>query len=318
MNGLRRRLPSSGSLFVFEAAARHQNFTRAADELNVTQPAVSRALAALEAHLGTRLFLRGKPGARLTEEGVILKNVVVSAFSQIENGLREVEARRTGKSQVTLSVSTAFTTHWLMPRISRFQAAFPEVDLRFQLISGAVAGPLGNVDLAMRYCPPGDEQGRFVMQEAYVPVMAPGYRAVGTQGEAAALIQLEGNEVNHLPGGEGWTSGEADSQLSFSDYSVVVQAALVGQGVAAGWLNVVAHWICEKRLLPTDHCRIVLPGRACRLIQRQDGPQVEIADQVAQWLVRELREDVRRMHGLYPELGIAALLDPVSGKGDRV
>lgn len=311
-------MPSSGSLFVFEAAARHENFTRAADELNVTQPAVSRALAALEAHLGTRLFRRGKPGARLTEDGMILKNVVVSAFSQIDNALREVESRRTGKSRVTLSVSTAFTTHWLMPRISRFQAAFPEVDLRFQLISGAVSGPLGDVDLAMRYSAPGDEQGRFVMQEAYVPVIAPGDQGAGVKGDAAPLIQLEGNEMNRFPGGEGWTRGEADSQLSFSDYSVVVQAALVGQGVAAGWLNVVAHWICEQRLLPTRDSVIVRPGRACRVIQRQDGPQVDIADQVAQWLVRELREDVIRMHELYPELGIGALLDPLSDRGDGI
>ncbi|MDW3116987.1 LysR family transcriptional regulator [Roseovarius pacificus] len=317
MNGLRRKLPSSGSLFVFEAAARHQNFTRAADELNVTQPAVSRSLAALEAHLGARLFLRGKLGAQLTEDGVMLKNAIVSAFSQIEDALREVEARRTGKSQVTLSVSTAFTTHWLMPRISRFQAAFPEVDLRFQLISGAVAGPLGDVDLAMRYCAPGDEQGRFVMQEAYVPVAAPGYEEALGEGELPALIQLEGNEWNRLPGAEGWTSGDPEPQLSFSDYSVVVQAALVGQGVAAGWLNVVAHWICENRLCPAENSGLVRPGRVCRLIQRHDGPQVDIVERVAEWLVHELREDVARMHRQYPKLGIGALLDPVQSEGNR-
>ena len=97
MNGLRRKLPSANALFVFEAAARHENFTRAAEELNVTQPAVSRALAGLEEHLGAQLFLRGKPGARLTESGRMLKTAVESAFLQIDRVLHQIEERRTGK-----------------------------------------------------------------------------------------------------------------------------------------------------------------------------------------------------------------------------
>ena len=136
MTGLRRKLSSPSALFIFEAAARYENFTSAANELNITQPAVSRALATLESHIGSKLFLRGKPGVRLTENGKLLRNAVISAFSEIERALNEIEERRTGKTQVTLSVSTAFTTHWLMPRITRFQSTFPNVDLRFQLIPG--------------------------------------------------------------------------------------------------------------------------------------------------------------------------------------
>src|ERR1700759_3686977 len=96
MPELRRMLPSSNALFVFEAAARSGSFTAAASELNVTQPAVSRMLGRLEQHLGVRLFDRTAAGAVLTEEGDQLYRRVVDGFRSIETGLREIERRRSG------------------------------------------------------------------------------------------------------------------------------------------------------------------------------------------------------------------------------
>ncbi|MGY3368637.1 DNA-binding transcriptional LysR family regulator [Bradyrhizobium sp. GM2.4] len=131
-------LPSSNALFVFDAAARNGSFTAAAAELNVTQPAVSRMLGQFEDHLGVRLFDRKAGRAVLTEEGELLYRRVLEGFRSIESGLVEIERRRKGTETVTLSVSSAFTTHWLMPRIDKLQKQFPQVDLRFQLISGAL------------------------------------------------------------------------------------------------------------------------------------------------------------------------------------
>src|ERR671939_507884 len=105
MPSLRRLLPSTTALFVFEAAARCGSFTRAAAELNVTQPAVSRMLARLEAHFGVRLFERSPAGLALTEDGNMLYRQVADAFRGIEATIRELEARRTGKETVNLSVS---------------------------------------------------------------------------------------------------------------------------------------------------------------------------------------------------------------------
>lgn len=307
MNGLRRKLPSTGALFVFEAAARLENFTRAADELNVTQPAVSRTLAALEAYLETQLFVREKPGARLTADGKLLKAAVSSAFLGIEKALDAIEERKTGKVQITLSVSTAFTTHWLMPRIARFQAAFPEVDLRFQLIPGPVSGPAETVDLAMRYFPKGEGTGRFVMREAYVPVCSHGYlQTPHERGET--LIWLEGNDSDRMAGLEGRTGPVPETQFAFSDYSVVVQAALMGQGIAAGWLNVVAHWLREGRLVPAAE-KTTLPGRECRLLVRPSAVREDLVTRVADWLVGELQDDLAAIDAAYPLLGIADLLD---------
>src|SRR6266478_619848 len=133
MPELRRMLPSSNALFVFDAAARNGSFTAAAAELNVTQPAVSRMLRRLEQYLGVRLFDRTAGGAVLTEEGELLYRRVLDGFRSMESGLIELERRRRGTETVTLSVSSAFTTHWLMPRIDKLQRQFPSVDLRLRL-----------------------------------------------------------------------------------------------------------------------------------------------------------------------------------------
>ena len=160
MSELRRMVSSSNALFVFEAAARSGSFTRAADELNVTQPAVSRMLSRFESYLGLRLFERGGKGAVLTPEGEVLYRRVADGFRSIEAGLREVEQLRAGKETVTISVSSAFTTHWLMPRMDRFQRRFPAVDLRFQMIAGSLRGPVENVDLGMRFLDEEDSRAR--------------------------------------------------------------------------------------------------------------------------------------------------------------
>src|ERR1700751_1146207 len=195
MPELRRMLPSSNALFVFDAAARKGSFTAAAAELNVTQPAVSRMLGQLEDHLGVRLFDRTAGRAVLTEEGELLYRRVLDGFRSIESGLIEIERRRKGTETVTLSVSSAFTTHWLMPRIDRLQRDFPNVDLRFQLISGSLRGAVENVDLGMRFRDQADRDanGALVMKEVMLPICSPGYRDTDTTKEppeGSTIIKL--------------------------------------------------------------------------------------------------------------------------------
>ncbi|SDI37374.1 regulatory helix-turn-helix protein, lysR family [Paraburkholderia phenazinium] len=121
--------PSAHALFVFEAAARCGNFTRAAQDLYVSQPAVSRMLSKMEEHLGVRLFERLNSGMELTEYGKILFAGVTDGLGRIERAIEEIEIRKTGAETVTLSVSTAFATHWLMPRLHQLVKAFPKETL---------------------------------------------------------------------------------------------------------------------------------------------------------------------------------------------
>src|SRR5258707_5383771 len=196
MPELRRMLPSSHALFVFDAAARNGSFTAAAAELNVTQPAFSRMLGQFEDYLGVRLFDRTAGRAVLTEEGEILYRRVSDGFRNIESGLIEIDRRRKGTETVTLSVSSAFTTHWLMPRIDKLQRQFPKADLRFQLISGSLRGPVENVDLGMRFRDRDDpdSNGALVMKEVMLPICSPGHRDADTAGEGNTVIRLARSE----------------------------------------------------------------------------------------------------------------------------
>ncbi|WP_459747115.1 LysR family transcriptional regulator [Pseudomonas sp. 3A(2025)] len=311
MSNLRRKLPSSSSLFVFEAAARCGSFTRAADELCVSQPAVSRMLSRLEEHLGVQLFERVRGGARLTESGSILYRRVQEGFSTIESAISEIEARATGIETVTLSVSTAFTTHWLMPRMSRFSQRFPTVDMRYQLMSGRIGGPLVDVDLGMRYLEAGSLKATdtLVIPEITLPVCNAQYLADVVRGkgkhQVPTLISMDNQDRAWAADFE--TPGRADNALVFSDYAVVVQAALLGQGMALGWLNVVSNSLCKGELVPaTDTLRV--HSRRCCLVVPANRPVRPVVESVRDWIIEEMREDMLRIDALYPDLRLLATL----------
>lgn len=311
---LRRMLSSSNALFVFEAAARTRSFTRAAAELNITQPAVSRMLARFEAHLGVKLFERSVKGAVLTPEGEGLYRRVADGFHIIQTGVREVERRRGRAEPVTLSVSSAFTTHWLMPRIDRFQRAFPTVDLRFQLISGSLRGPVQDVDLGMRFVEEGDSvaPGSLVLKEVMLPVCSSAYRRAvlgkpAGGGNGVTVIQLTDSPSDWI--GEYFareTAGKRREQMIHSsDYAVVLQAALLGQGIALGWLTVVSRALITKALVPASQ-RLTRTSRRCVLISPRHRPTRPIVKEIRDWIIAQLREDIEAVDRICPKLGLLA------------
>ena len=308
MPDLRRKLPSSHALFVFDAAARNGSFTAAAAELNVTQPAVSRMLGQFEDYLGVRLFDRTNGRAVLTEDGEILYRHVSDGFRSIEGGLIEIDRRRKGTETVTLSVSSAFTTHWLMPRIDKLQRQFPTVDLRFQLISGPLRGPVDNVDLGMRFRDRYDpaRNGALVMKEVMLPICSPAYRdadSVDGPIEANTIIRLAdtpGDWAAEYPTFLTRRSGSAKS-LSFSDYAVVVQAALLGQGIALGWLTVAAHWLLTGALVPASET-LSTTRRLCELVHPHDRSIRPVVSEIRDWIIEQMRTDMAAIDRLYPRL----------------
>src|SRR5947209_1646867 len=312
MPELRRMLPSSNALFVFDAAARNGSFTAAAAELNVTQPAVSRMLGQLEEHLGVRLFDRTAGRAVLTEDGELLYRRVLDGFRSIESGLVEIDRRRKGTETVTLSVSSAFTTHWLMPRIDKLQRQFPTVDLRFQLISGPLRGPVDNVDLGMRFRDRYDpaRNGALVMKEVMLPICSPAYRdadsADGTI-EPNTIIRLAdtpGDWATDYPAFLTKRSGPAKS-LSFSDYAVVVQAALLGHGIALGWLTVASHWLLTGALVPASDT-LTTTRRICEFLPPRNRPMRPIATEIRDWILAQMRSEIAAIDKLHPKLGAMA------------
>jgi DNA-binding transcriptional LysR family regulator len=312
MPELRRMLSSSNALFVFDAAARTGSFTAAAAELNVTQPAVSRMLGRFEQYLGVRLFDRTAGGVVLTGEGEMLYQSVFEGFRTIESGLMEIDRRRRGTETVTLSVSSAFTTHWLMPRIDKLRRQFPNVDLRFQLISGSLRGAVENVDLGMRFRDRDDLEpyGAFVMKEVMLPVCSAGYRDAEPVEEP-----VQGNTIINLADApRNWAAqypnfltrrrGPAKA-LNFSDYAVVVQAALLGQGIALGWLNIVSSWLLSGALVPASEA-LTTTRRICEFVPARNRAIRPIAAEIRDWIIDQMRNDIVAVERLYPGLGILA------------
>jgi len=320
MPTLRRKLPSANALFVFESAARCGNFTKAAAELGVTQPAVSRMLALLEDYLEVKLFMRSPGKSVLSENGEILYQGVADGFRNIESAIQEIRARSTGLETVTLSVSTAFTTHWLMPRMHKIQAQFPTIDLRFQLISGSVSGSVDDVDLGMRFVSGEDihHEAALIMPEILTPVCSPTYRdqhlfEAASESSPVTLINLSGNRINwfeRMPHFQQDAYGMAHS-LVFSDYAVVLQAALLGQGIAIGWMNIVSHCLDMGSLVPATSTAIATE-RKCHLIHSRKKKLSYPAAEVRDWIIEETRKNVSNVAKRYPELQLNSLLSKSS------
>lgn len=309
------------ALFTFDAVARQGSFAAASSELNVTPAAVSRMIARLEEHLGQPLFLRHPGGVTPTHAGQVLADATTRGLTTIESALRELAERQRGVDTVTLSVSTGFTTHWLMPRMARFKVHFPTVELRFQLIMGAISGPVSDVDFGMRYVaghdarPDARLETSLIMPELLLPVCSPHY----PRPQDTALPPVSQMEPTGFSDQEtGWSqlffpgagaNGAAGSSMVFSDYAIVIQAALLGQGVALGWLNVVSHWLCSGALIPARR-QIIRTGRLCHFVN-QRGKQVSpVALAVRDWLTQELRAEVRQVGAKYPDLDLGALWPP--------
>lgn len=309
MTPLGRKLKSPRSLLIFEAAARLGSCSAAAREFNLTQPSVSRNIADLEEQLAATLFFRGPTGLTLTPDGQKLYRTVSESLQRIGQTMREIGKPSARKHVVELSLSTAFVTHWFIPRMRAFQQAFPDVDLRFQLISGALRGPIGAVDLAMRRCGPDelDEHTREFAPEIVLPVCSPAYlddkgrlddRRAGSAGHV--LLQLSDTEIDwHAVMAAGRLAAvPRDNWVEFTDYAVVLQAALGGQGVALGWVSAISRNLLERTLLPASRHRIA-SGRFFCLTALRGRPSRPVVHRIRDWMIDEMQRELTALEDMH-------------------
>lgn len=299
---LRRRLPSASTLFTFEAAARLGSFSRAALELNITQPAVSHAIARLERHIGQALFVRAGPKLELTSGGERLSRVTTRAFMAVEEALKEIQSHDGTRHVVMLSISSGMATHWLMPRYGAFRERFPNTDLQFQLIPGAVGGPLHNCDLGLRVAA-GDAsqqlEGRFA-SERIVAVATPGYlEGHGSLEEPLqphTLISLSEHWFGwpDFAAATGTSLPQQANRIAFSDYSVVIQAALSGQGIALAWTSVASRLILDGLLMKASDA-VMATDRNYHFVPSSQRPMRPVVQDVRHWLIEQMREEEREL-----------------------
>lgn len=153
MSGLRQRPLSLGCLRAFEAVARRLNFSEAAEELHVTQSAVSRQIKSLEEELGATLFVRGTRHVELTGSGITLLRVVAPWLDRLDTTVRQVRQAR-GRRVVQLSTFASFASLWLLPQMEAFQRAHPDLDIRVSATDRLVDLDEPDLDIVLRYCSP--------------------------------------------------------------------------------------------------------------------------------------------------------------------
>lgn len=265
MRTLKRRLPSLNALLTFEAAARHLSFTRAAEELFVSQAAVSRQIRRLEEQLGTPLFRRYHRSLALTEAGHRLREAVTMGLSHIASAAEEIGASARTE-QIQAATTVAFATYWFLPRLNAFRQHYPEVDVRV-LASDRSSDHLGDhVDIALT-CGVSDVPGwraDRLFSEVVFPVCTPEYLAahpVGGVGDLPdrVLLHLDPRHWEEI----GWepVSWEVWLQqfgvdfrpraaaLSFNNYPMLIEATLGGAGIALGWGHLCARLLQQGRLV---------------------------------------------------------------------
>lgn len=261
------RLPPLDLFHTFEAVARHRSFTLAADELCLTQSAVSRQIRALEDALGLRLFRRLHRAIDLTAEGQRLLESVTRGLDDISACLAALGASSKAP-QITVSASVAFAWFWLMPRLERFGALQPDVDLRVLATDQPVLPVTGEVDVAVLFGS-GQWEGleaRLLFGERVYPVCSPAYlrahpllhRPEDLMDQT--LLHLEYGKPSF--GGVDWRSwllrqgvnGQPVRRgVRFNSYPMVLQAAESGHGVALGWSYITDPLLAEGRLVcPVD------------------------------------------------------------------
>ena len=170
----RRRLPPLNALRAFEAAARHLNFSRAADELSVTPGAVSQQIQNLEDYVGVALFKRTPKGLLLTDPAQIALPALREAFDRLAEAASMLTAAVDGR-RLTVTVPPSFASKWLLPRLGAFEALHPDVDVWVSAGMELTDFTSGEIDLAIRYGAgryPGLEVIRL-MQETVIPVASP-------------------------------------------------------------------------------------------------------------------------------------------------
>jgi DNA-binding transcriptional LysR family regulator len=260
MRKLHRLIHSPHHLFTFEVCGRCLSFTKAAAELGVSQPAISLAIRQLEAAIGLPLFIREHRSVRLTDAGKRLHIECSLGLERIYAVANDIN-KQNSHQHVTLSVSTAFASHWVVPRLAALHRDLPNIDLRLQVADRdlELSNPQSSLGIRNNVGVPTGYHSHLVAKERLTPVASKVY--LDKASKPSSIKELSEHFLIHLEEPyrkrttwREWFDGVSDNievpigGTKLNDYALVVQAAVAGEGIALGWSHIVQD-LLDKRVL---------------------------------------------------------------------
>lgn len=338
----RTRPIGMGHLRAFDAVARHLNFRAAAEELSLTQSAVSRQIQALEDEVGAALFLRHTRAVELTSAGLLLLRAAGLAMERIDAAVRHIR-QSAGRKSVAITTWASFASMWLIPRLEAFQREHPDIDIRIDATDAAVDLATADVDLALRYAvPQAMAPGAIrLFGEQLTPVASPWLlrehplRQLDDLAKITLIEAGDAHRTRHLewltwqrwlehfaPATPTGTLARGASKASkapkarltpqrwlyFNYASQIVQAALTGQGVALARLPLVAESLASGDLIePLPHMRLDSPLVYWLVVAPRSVVRPEVKA-FCDWLLREA-ERTRLAIGEVPDPDTVDFID---------
>ncbi len=295
---MRRKIPSTAALVAFESAARHQSFTKAADELALTQSAVCRQIAGLEEFLGIELFRRSRRGVKLTEAGLAYSRKVAAQLDAVERDTLAAMGQQ-GAQGLELAVVPTFATQWLVPRLKEFQRLHPEVTVHLTNRTRPFLFADTSFDAAI-YFGDGDWSGteaHYLMPEEPLPVCSPELLGERTQFAAAELANLPLLQQSTRP--YAWRQWFAAQGLNvprdmsgprYELFSMLAQAAMHGMGVALIPPFLIQRELEAGLLVPAHPAALLSSDRAYRLMIPERKVESAALRAFRDWLLQAARE----------------------------
>jgi LysR family transcriptional regulator, glycine cleavage system transcriptional activator len=296
MRNFPTRLASLDLIRGFVAVGRRMSITLAAEDLFLTQSAVSRQIIALEEALGVRLLNRGYRSIRFTAEGERFFRVADSALQQLQDGVNALAAGR-DRQPVTITATIGVSGLWIMPRLGGFQQRHPDIDVRVAASNKVMDLRTQSADIAIRYCapasaPPGSLR---LFGEAVAPVADPSLGVRQLDAESLArqvLIEYDDSNRPWLQWADrlhsmGLSATKPKGVLRYNQYDQAIRAALEGQGIALGRIALIEPLLSQGRLVAVggadaDHAR----GYAYWLVQADSTPRDDV-QVVLDWIKAE-------------------------------
>ncbi|MGH8849708.1 MAG: transcriptional regulator GcvA [Casimicrobiaceae bacterium] len=295
------RLPSLDLLKGFEAAARQLSFTRAAEELFLTQSALSRQMQTLEEQIGLALFERRHRELRLTDAGQILQATARTVLEELAQAVAKIRREQTA-TPLIVSTNQPFASVWLIPRLTRFRARYPTVDVYISADNRIVDLDRERIDLAVRYCTeamaPPDSVRLF--GERLLPVCSPALAADRTRplkhpSDLARHVLLHiDDERGRFPwlnwsvwlAANGIDEITSAGSLRFNHFDQVIQAALDGQGVGLGRVPLIDSLLAQGKLVAPFRNRFATT-RAYFIVRGTVAALRPEAQAFIDWLIEE-------------------------------